>query len=72
MIPCVKCGNDMPELRKIKFGYNFCTSCSTVGTYKAVSTISGEGDHTWNDIHIVKDDNFKVERENRESEFYSE
>ncbi len=28
MIPCSKCGKDMPELRKIKFGYDFCIHCS--------------------------------------------
>lgn len=61
----------MPELRKIKFGYNFCINCSNVGTYKAVSTINGEGDHTWNDIQIVKDD-FHMESENRESELSPE
>ena len=43
----------MPELRLIKFGYKNCVNCSTVGAYKAVSQTHGEGDHTWNDIHIM-------------------
>jgi hypothetical protein len=53
MIPCAACGTPMPELRLTKFGYNVCVNCSTVGAYKAVSTINGEGDHTWNAIHIM-------------------
>ena len=28
MIPCSKCGNNMPELRKTNFGYDFCIQCS--------------------------------------------
>ena len=30
MIPCVVCKEDMPELRKEKFGYLNCVNCSTV------------------------------------------
>jgi hypothetical protein len=26
---CVKCGNDMPLLRLIKYGYHSCVQCST-------------------------------------------
>jgi len=26
---CVKCGNDMPLLRLIKYGYRSCVQCST-------------------------------------------
>jgi len=53
MIPCIACGAPMPELRLTKFGYKVCVNCSTVGAYKAVSTINGSGDHTWNDIEIM-------------------
>jgi hypothetical protein len=53
MIKCIKCKEDMPELRLTKFGYEVCVNCSTTGAYKAVSTINGVGDHTWNDIQIV-------------------
>jgi hypothetical protein len=53
MIPCIACGTLMPELRLTKFGYKFCVNCSTVGSYKAVSTTNGSGDHTWNDIQIM-------------------
>ena len=53
MIKCIKCGADMPELRLSKFGYKVCVNCSTTNAYKAVSTVNGTGDHTWNDIQIV-------------------
>tara|TARA_R100000655_G_scaffold71937_1_gene110429 strand:- start:187 stop:435 length:249 start_codon:yes stop_codon:yes gene_type:complete len=53
MIKCIKCGEDMPELRLTKFGYKVCVNCSTTSAYRAVSTVNGTGDHTWNDIQIV-------------------
>ena len=56
MIKCIKCREDMPELRLTKFGYKVCVNCSTTGAYKAVSTIKGSGDHTWNDIQIMTSD----------------
>ena len=53
MIKCINSGADMPELRLTKFGYKVCVNCSTTSAYKAVSTVNGTGDHTWNDIQIV-------------------
>tara|TARA_B100000674_G_C37133802_1_gene599045 strand:+ start:113 stop:361 length:249 start_codon:yes stop_codon:yes gene_type:complete len=53
MIKCIKCGEDMPELRLTKFGYKVCVNCSTTSAYKAVSTVNGTGDHTWNSIQII-------------------
>tara|TARA_R110000803_G_scaffold71375_2_gene134587 strand:- start:2414 stop:2668 length:255 start_codon:yes stop_codon:yes gene_type:complete len=56
MIECIKCRENMPELRLSKFGYKVCVNCSTTGAYKAVSTVNGTGDHTWNDIQIMTPD----------------
>ena len=56
MIKCTKCKENMPELRLTKYGYKVCVNCSTTGTYKAISTINGSGDHTWNDIQIITSD----------------
>ena len=53
MIPCPKCGTTFPELRKIKFGYNFCVNCSTVDRVVGITTVEGSGDHTYNDIIIM-------------------
>ena len=59
MIPCIVCKNDMPKLRLEKYGYKNCINCSTTETYKAVITTNGEGDHTWNDIQILTDKQYK-------------
>lgn len=53
MISCIACREPMPKLRLSKYGYKVCINCSTTGAYRAVSTINGEGDHTWNDIQIM-------------------
>ncbi len=53
MIPCIKCGADMPELRKTQYGYKFCVNCSTVETVVGKTMTYGSGDHTWNDIIIM-------------------
>tara|TARA_R100000734_G_C3307742_1_gene98319 strand:+ start:151 stop:414 length:264 start_codon:yes stop_codon:yes gene_type:complete len=58
MIPCIACKEPMPELRLTKFGYKVCVNCSTVGSYRAVTTINGSGDHTWNDIQIMTSDQY--------------
>ena len=59
MIPCIACGEPMLELRLTKFGYKVCVNCSTTGAYRAVSTINGSGDHTWNDIQILTPEQYK-------------
>lgn len=62
MIPCSKCGKDMPELRKIKFGYDFCVHCSDqyglIGKKRAITVQMGEGDHTWNETIIMSEKDF--------------
>ena len=58
MIPCTACGAPMPELRLTKFGYKVCVNCSEVGAYRAVTTVHGSGDHTYNDIAIMTPDQY--------------
>ena len=62
MIPCTKCGGDMPELRKTKFGYNFCVSCSDnlnlVGKKRALPVQMGEGDHSWTETVIMEESDY--------------
>lgn len=53
MIPCPKCGNDFPKLRKEKYGYHVCVNCSTVEAVVGITTVEGSGDHTYNDIIIM-------------------
>jgi hypothetical protein len=53
MIPCPKCGEDFPELRKTQYGYNFCVNCSGVEKKVGITTVEGTGDHTYNDLIIM-------------------
>jgi len=57
MIPCPKCGNDFPEKRK-ELGYHVCINCSTVKPVVGVTTVEGSGDHTYNDIIIMNQDDY--------------
>ena len=70
MIKCIKCKEDMPELRLTKFGYKVCVNCSTTGAYKAVSTVNGAGDHTWNDIQIVTAEQAKQLNNQKKSKLF--
>jgi len=55
MIPCPKCGNDFPLKRK-ELGYYVCVNCSTAKPKVAITTVEGTGDHTWNDVIIMDQD----------------
>ena len=59
MIPCPKCGNDFPEKRK-ELGYHVCVNCSTVKPKVGVTTVEGSGDHTYNDIIIMEQDQYRA------------
>ena len=76
MIPCLVCTEDMPELRLIKFGYKSCVNCSDVEAYRAVSTVNGTGDNTWNDIQIMTQEQYnsyeKAEKLNSSKSFNTE
>ena len=72
MIKCLKCEKDMPKLRLEKFGYKVCVDCSNVSAYKAVNTTHGTGDHTWNDIAIMTEDQLKKLNSNKSSDYIDE
>lgn len=55
MIKCPKCGNDFPLKRK-ELGYHVCVNCSTAKPKVAITTVEGSGDHTYNDIIIMDQD----------------
>jgi len=71
MIPCSTCGEDMPELRKTKYGYNFCVKCSEGGNMvsrkKGVPIQFGEGDHTWTETIIMEESDYNKYLEHRAS-----
>lgn len=57
MIECPRCGNDFPLKRK-ELGYHVCVNCSTTKPVVGVTTVEGSGDHTYNDIIIMQQDQY--------------
>jgi hypothetical protein len=57
MIECPRCGNDFPLKRK-ELGYHVCVNCSTVKAVVGVTTVEGSGDHTYNDLIIMPQDQY--------------
>lgn len=49
-IPCIKCGNPMPELRLSKYGYKSCVQCSTTAKNGCVPITNHK---TGNGVQIV-------------------
>ena len=72
MIPCTSCGEDMPELRLTKYGYNFCVKCSESGNMikpkHGVPVLMGEGDHTWVETVIMDDDQYQSYKNHKKAE----
>ena len=56
MIPCTRCGNDMPKLRLDTYGYDFCVSCSDVKPKVGRIRVIGEGDYTVTEMDILDQD----------------
>lgn len=64
-ILCSKCKEEIhPRRIKALPNTKVCVECSTEGTYKAITTVNGEGDHTWNDIHLMTDEEHKILEQN--------
>jgi len=59
MIPCIRCKEDMPELRLTKFGYDFCVNCSTVGAKRGIPVTRGSGDHTYTETIVMEEDQYE-------------
>jgi hypothetical protein len=58
-IKCIKCLEVINPLRiKALPNTKVCVECSTAGAYQAVTTTEGNGDHTWNDLQILTQDQF--------------
>ena len=56
MIPCTRCGNDMPKLRLDNYGYSFCVSCSDVKPKVGRIRVVGEGDYTVTEMDVLDQD----------------
>ena len=59
MISCIKCGEDMPELRLTQYGYKVCVNCSSVSAKRGIPVTKGSGDHTWTETVIMEEDQYK-------------
>lgn len=59
MIPCTRCGNDMPKLRLEKYGYDFCINCSDVKPKVGRIRVIGEGDYTVTELDVLDQDTAK-------------
>jgi hypothetical protein len=59
MISCIKCGEDMPELRLTQYGYKVCVNCSSVRTKRGIPVTKGSGDHTWTETVIMEEDQYE-------------
>lgn len=58
--PCVKCGDDIhPKRLEILPGTTTCVNCSTAGRKRGINIQLGEGDHTYNEIVIMEEDQYK-------------
>lgn len=61
---CRVCQEEIPQKRlEILPHTETCVNCSSAKPYKAVSIVLGEGDHTWNDIQIMSDEQYQKYRE---------
>ena len=56
MIPCTRCGSDMPKLRLDNYGYDFCVNCSDVKPKVGRIRVVGEGDYTVTELDILDQD----------------
>jgi len=60
MKPCVKCGDEIhPKRLEILPDTTTCVNCSTAGKKRGVNIQLGEGDHTYNEIVIMEEDQYK-------------
>ena len=58
---CVKCKELINPLRlKALPGTKTCVECSTVGAKSGVPVMFGSKDHTWTDLVIMEEDEFKA------------
>ena len=67
---CICCNITIPEGRiKILPHTRTCVNCSTTSAYRAINTTNGTGDHTWNDIQIVTQEQYDQYQGQHDSKF---
>lgn len=66
MIECPSCLTPFPKKRQ-ELGYKVCINCSSAKKVVGITTLEGEGDHTYNDL-IILDHNTALEYAKQEAE----
>lgn len=56
MLKCPACGEYTLHPKRKALGFHVCVNCSTAKPVVAITTVEGSGDHTWNDIIIMDQD----------------
>lgn len=63
---CIKCKKSINPLRlKALPGTKTCVNCSSVGAKSGVPVMFGSKDHTWTDLVIMEEDEFKAYKQQR-------
>jgi RNA polymerase-binding transcription factor DksA len=58
---CVKCKEEINPLRvKALPNTKTCVNCSTVGAKRGVPVMFGSKDHTWTDLVVMEENEFKA------------
>lgn len=58
---CLICNTEINPLRlKALPGTKTCVNCSTTGAKRGVIVTGGEGDHTYNDLVVLEEDDYKT------------
>lgn len=56
MLKCPACGEITLHPKRKEMGYHVCINCSTAKPVVGITTVEGNGDHTYNDIIIMDQD----------------
>lgn len=56
MLKCPACGEMTLHPKRKEMGYHVCINCSTAKPVVGITTVEGNGDHTYNDIIIMDQD----------------
>ena len=66
IMDCRICGEEIhPKRLEILPGTKTCVSCSTTSHKIGAIVVGGEGDHTWNDLMVMDEDQYNQYEESK-------
>ena len=66
IMDCRICGEEIhPKRLEILPGTKTCVSCSTTSPKRGAIVVGGEGDHTWNDLMVMDEDQYNQYEESK-------